>query len=173
VPLILVETDRELPRDRLQASQLVRASGAPDGDHVVLPIEPMDGRLATLAHELTHQFAFEMIPLSSPVPAWVHEGLADHESGAWAPSDALRVREAAASNALPAVTSLGASDRLWGHAVFDFVAAEYGTQGIRRYLAALGNSQPAADSSLAAFGIAASDFDRAFQMYVRNRFADR
>ena len=70
----------------------------------------------------------------SRVPAWVHEGLSDHETGTWASSELLTLRDAAAAGVIPAVASLADSDRLWGHAVFDFVAAEYGTQGVRRYL---------------------------------------
>jgi len=173
VPLILVQTDRELPQDRRQASELVRASGAPDRDHVLLALEPSDGRAVVLAHELTHQFEFEMIPLSSGVPAWVHEALSDHETGTWTPSDLVRLRDAAAAGVMPTVAGGAPLDRLWGHAVFDFVAAEYGTQGMRRYLTALRDGPPTSDSVLAPFGITASDFDRAFQTYVRTRFNDR
>src|SRR5439155_3501998 len=50
VPLILVQTDRELPQDRRQAGELVRASGAPDRDHVLLALEPSDGRAVLLVH---------------------------------------------------------------------------------------------------------------------------
>ena len=138
-----------------------------------LIVEPSDGRAVSLVHELTHQFEFEMIPLSSGVPAWVHEALSDHETGTWTPSDLLRVRDAAAAGVMPTVAGGAPLDRLWGHAVLDFVAAEYGTQGMRRYLTALRSSSPPSDSVLALFGVTASDFDRAFQTYVRTRFNDR
>jgi hypothetical protein len=69
MPLIVVHTDREMPQNPGQARELVRASGAPDGDHLLLAVEPSSGRSASLVHELTHQFAFELIPLSSGVPA--------------------------------------------------------------------------------------------------------
>jgi hypothetical protein len=173
VPLILLQTDREMPQDRRQASELVRASGAPDRDHLVLAVEPSDGRATLLVHELTHQFDFELVPTFTRVPGWAHEGLAEHETGTWTASDLANLRDAAAAGVVPAVASLADSDRLWGHALFDFVAAEYGTRGIRQYLNALGNSSPAGDAALAAFGIPASDFDRAFQTYLRIRFNDR
>jgi hypothetical protein len=59
---------------------------------------------------------------------------------------------------------------VWAHAVFDFVAAEYGTQGLRQYLAAL---RTGSDSTRVAFGVAATDFDQAFQVFVRRRLGDR
>jgi hypothetical protein len=173
MPMIVVHTDREMPQDRLQARELVRASGAPDGDHLVLAVEPSNGRAALLVHELTHQFVFEMIPSSSRIPPWVAEALSDHESGSWAPSDLVKLGDAVANRMIPTITGGAALDRLWGHAVFDFVATEYGTQGIRRYLTALRNSSSPSDSVLAAFGIVAGDFDRAFQAYAGIRFNDR
>jgi hypothetical protein len=75
---------------------------------------------------------------------------------------------------IPAVASLNDSDRLWGRAVFEFVAAEFGSRGVRQYLAALRNASPAAaDVSHAALGVAASEFDGAFRAYVRVRFVER
>ncbi len=173
MPLIVVDTDREMPQDRTQARELVRVSGAPDRDHLLLAVEPSNSRFASLVHELTHQFAFELIPLSSGVPAWVHEALSDHEAGTWTPPDLVQLREAAARGAVPAIAGGAPLDRLWGRAAFDFVAAEYGTLGIRRYLVALRNSSSPSDAAFTAFGLAAGDFDRAFQTYVRSRFSDR
>jgi hypothetical protein len=172
MPLIVVQSDREMPQDRLQARELVRASGAPDRDHLLLAVEPSNSRAALLVHELTHQFAFEMIPSSSGILPWFHEALADHESGRWTSSDLVQLRDAVAGGAIPTSAGGAALDRLWGHAVFDFVAAEYGTQGIRRYLTALRNSSSPSDAVRVAFGIAAGDFDRAFQAYARTRFND-
>jgi hypothetical protein len=61
-----------------------------------------------------------------------------------------------------------------GHAVFDFVAAEYGAQGIRAYLAALRDGPTVrSDAIPVAFGVSTHDFNAAFQRYVRTRFADR
>src|SRR2546427_7424701 len=170
MPLILFRTERELPRDRRGASEIVRASGAaPDRDHLLLALEPSDGRATALVHELTHQFAFEIIPLSTGAPTWAREAFPDQEAGTWNSSDLVTLREAAAIGAIPAVERFADSDRLWGHALLDFVVAEYGREGLRRYLTALRNTSSPADSR-ATFGITASDFDRAFQTYVSTRF---
>jgi hypothetical protein len=171
VPLILLPDNGDLPRDRSEASTIVRASGAPDVDHLLLPLEPRDRRATVLTHELTHIFQFELDP-GGRLPAWASEGVADHETGSWESSDLLKLREAAAAGLTPAVASLTDSDRAWGHAVFDFVAAEYGAQGIQRYLIAL-QKGAGSETTRAAFGVAAADFDSAFHRYVRARLIER
>jgi hypothetical protein len=171
VPLILLPTNDDLPRDRSEASAIVRASKAPDRDHLLLPLEPRDRRAAVLAHELTHIIQFALDP-DGRLPKWASEGVADHETGTWEPSDLLKLREAVASGMTPSVASLTDSDRAWGHAVFDFVAAEYGPQGLQRYLSALQNGA-GSDATRAAFAVTAADFDRAFHKYVRARLTER
>ena len=59
VPLILLPTSRDLPQTAQEAAVIVRASGAPDRDHLLLPVEPRNGRENMLAHELTHIFEFD------------------------------------------------------------------------------------------------------------------
>jgi hypothetical protein len=169
VPLILLPTSGDLPRDRSEASAIVRASRAPDVDHLLLPVEPYDRRAFLLAHELTHIIQFAVDP-DGRLPAWASEGVADHETGTWESSDLLKLREGVAAGRVPSVESLTDSDRAWGHAVFDFVAAEYGAQGMQRYLIALQNGP---DTTRGAFGVAAADFDRAFHRFVSARLNER
>jgi hypothetical protein len=59
IPLILLPTIRELPKTEQEAAVIVRASGAADRDHLLLPVEPRDGREKAIAHELTHIFEFD------------------------------------------------------------------------------------------------------------------
>ena len=59
VPLILLPTSRDLPQTAQEAAVIVRASRAPDRDHLLLPVEPRSGREKVLAHELTHIFEFD------------------------------------------------------------------------------------------------------------------
>jgi hypothetical protein len=60
VPLILLPTSRDLPQTTQEAAVIVHASGAALGlDHLLLPVEPRNGREKLLAHELTHIFEFE------------------------------------------------------------------------------------------------------------------
>ena len=62
VPLILLPTSRDLPRTPQEAAVIVRASGAADRDHLLLPVEPRKDREKLLAHELMHIFEFEGRP---------------------------------------------------------------------------------------------------------------
>lgn len=175
MPLILVGEDRDLPRNEEQARALVTASRAPERDHLFLSAETFEKRPGSvLAHELTHQFLFELLPEADRDAPWVSEALADHHGGLWDSSELVKVRDAMVQGGVPAVEDLTASDRHWGHAIFDFVAAEYGAQGIRQYLAALRGGLPVrSDAIRLAFGVSAHDFNAAFQRYLRTRFADR
>jgi hypothetical protein len=175
MPLILVGEDRDLPRNEGQARALVTASRASQRDHLFLSAETFEKRPGSvLAHELTHQFLFELLPQADRDAPWVSEALADHHGGLWDSSELVKVRDAMVHGSVPAVEDLTASDRHWGHAVFDFVAAEYGAQGIRQYLAALRAGLPVrSDAIRLAFGVSPHDFNAAFQGYLRTRFADR
>lgn len=175
MPLILVREDRDLPRNEEQARALVAASRAPERDHLLLSAETFEKRPASvLRHELTHQFLFELLPQADRDAPWVSEALADHHGGLWDSSEFVRVHDALVHGSVPAVEDLTASDRHWGHAVFDFVAAEYGAQGIRQYVAALRDGPTVrGDAIRVAFGVSAHDFNAAFQRYVRTRFGDR
>lgn len=59
VPLILLPIAADLPRTEQEAAVIVRASGAPARDHLLLAVEPRSDRESRLAHELTHVFEFE------------------------------------------------------------------------------------------------------------------
>jgi hypothetical protein len=172
MPVILVAQDRDLPRNEQQAVALVTASGAPERHHLLVSAQTLENRAAVaLAHELTHQFVFELLPQADRDAPWVSEALADHQSGSWEPVALAKVRAALAHGGVPAVEDLAASDRHWGHAVFDFVAAEYGAQGVRRYLAALGGGPAARGEAIrVAFGQSPDAFNAAFQRYVRAHF---
>jgi hypothetical protein len=174
VPLILVRQERDLPRNEVQARALVIASGAPARDHLLMSTEGFEKRPGiALTHELMHQFVFELLPQAQRDAPWVSEALPDHYSGSWTPSDLARVRNALLHGTIPTVEDLTASDRQWGHALFDFVAAEYGARGIRQYLPALRGSQRPPDAVRAAFSVSPDDFNAAFQRYVRTYFGER
>jgi hypothetical protein len=174
MPLILVREDRDLPRNEQQARALVTASRAPERDHLLLSVETFEKRPASaVAHELTHQFLFELLPHAERDAPWVSEALADYHGGLWDSSELAKVRDALSHGGVPAVEDLTASDRHWGHAVFDYVAAEYGAQGIRRYLAALRAAATRRDAIRVAFGVSTHDFNAAFQRYVSTRFGER
>lgn len=175
MPLILVREDGDLPRNEQEARALVAASGAPERDHLLLSAVAFEKRPGGgLAHELTHQFLFELLPQTDRDAAWVSEALPDHNTGQLEASDLTRIRDAVARGSMPAVETLTPSDRHWGHAVFDFIAAEYGAQGIRDFLAALGSRPVTTIGAIrVAFGVSADEFNAGFQTYVRTQLAAR
>jgi hypothetical protein len=173
MPVIIVERDRDLPRSEAESLALVMASQAPPRDHLMLSIEGFERRaVVLLRHELTHQFLYELLPNATRDAPWVSEGLPDHNSGSWEPADVTKMREAVGAGTIPAVERLTASDRNWGHAVFDYVETTYGVDGIRRYVTAL-SSASSGDAIRSAFGVSAAEFNAAFARYMRMRFVER
>jgi hypothetical protein len=110
---------------------------------------------------------------------WVREGLAEYERGTWDPNDLAAVREAVRSNAVPAMSRLqggeGGSPQLiagFGHAVFDFIESRAGKAGVRQFLFELRmTADTGADPFKAALQMDRDAFDRAFEVYLRQRLA--
>jgi hypothetical protein len=65
------------------------------------------------------------------------------------------------------------SDRYWSHALFDFVADEYGDEGIRRYLFASRTQARTGDAVRTTFGLDLDAFNAEFRRYVAARFGGR
>ena len=172
--ILLLGTDRDTPRAAQEAYRLVLAANASTRDHLVLSIESFDrSGGSVLAHELTHQFMFELLPNWRHI-GWVAEALPDHHAGSWQPSELAALRTAVARGQIPSVEGLTPSDRHWGHAVFDFVAAEYGARGVRAYLSALRDTPSTMrDPIRVAFDLSPADFNAAFRTFVVARFGIR
>jgi hypothetical protein len=101
VSLIFVAGDADV-----QDTLALVASGGPSGRRIVVSVESLDGRPGVLIHELTHQFAFEIIPDASHQSPWLIEGLADHQRGIWDTGSVRRVREALAGAWVPDLDAL-------------------------------------------------------------------
>ena len=171
VPIILVERDRDLPTNAADASDLALRSGVPNRRRVVLSLESLDRRMGIAVHELTHQFAFEILPATSQSAPLLIEGLAEYQRGAWREDDLLLTASAVAAGAIPSVTTLERNGRNWAHAVFDYVAAEHGgTDGVLRLLFALRSQPTIARAVPMAFAITVDQFDQGFRDYVEVRF---
>jgi hypothetical protein len=169
IPLILVARNGSVPGNEAQALTLITAAGAPrTGDHIVLPLEGLRGGTVHPVHEVTHQFLFDIMRDSVLAFPWFSEGMAEHERGAWDTRDLELVRTAVRQGRVPAVEALGRSDRAWGHAVVEFIAARFGDEALRRYIFSLrvkpGQLDAAAESAL---GMSLSEFDRQFVEYAK------
>jgi hypothetical protein len=131
----------------------------------------------TIVHELTHVFAFDMLPPSSTsnVPPWVHEGLAEYERGTWDPSDVTQLRNLVATGAMTKLSQYeaGRNRATYSvlHAGFDFIETRYGKAGIRDLLLALRNLSTNVFED--AFHLSQEEFDRAFEEYLQQWVASR
>ncbi len=110
----------------------------------------------------------------------MNEGLADYERGPWTPIDLMTVRDAAVADIVPKMSRLegygdSGNPRLiynLGHAVFEFIEARWGKEGIRKFLFALRKSVIGGgeDAYEEAFQMTPDEFDQAFERYLKERF---
>jgi hypothetical protein len=188
IQLLLFKTHSEFEQQNVipgAAEEGVAAFAEPLRQRMVLPIdEPPDQLYGLIVHELTHQFEFDIIPTSlvrRNVPLWVNEGLSEYERGAWTPTDLMQVRDAAVSDTVPKMSETEGygnttSPRLvpynLGHAVFEFIEAKFGKEGIRQFLFALRKSVIGGgeDAYEEALRMKKEEFDQAFERYLKDRF---
>jgi hypothetical protein len=187
VPLILFKTHSEFEQENVDpgaAQEGVGAFAEPLRQRMLMPIDdPSDQLYGLIVHELTHQFEFDIIPQSlirRSVPLWVNEGLSDYERGQWSASDLMQVRDAAVADIVPKMSEMegyGNSGNLLlvynlGHAVFEFIEAKYGKEGIRQFLFALRKSVIGGgeDAYEEALRMKKDEFDQAFEHYLKDRF---
>jgi hypothetical protein len=186
VPLIIFKTHSEFEQENIAgaATEGVGAFAEPFRQRIVLPIDdPPDRLYGLIVHELTHQFEFDIIPqglIRRSVPLWVNEGLSDYERGQWEPLDLMAVRDAAVADIIPRMSQLeeyggGGPSRLiynLGHAVFEFIEAKYGKEGIRQFLFSLRKSVIGGgeDAYEEALRMNKDEFDQAFDRYLKDRF---
>lgn len=172
VAIVLIQSYRDLAGAVRQYRGPDPINLQPTTQRLVISLESLDQRPRLIMHELTHQFAFEIVPGTARSAPVLIEGLAEHEGGAWS-ADAVRVmRSDAIAGAIPTVASLGDKDLHWAHAMFDFVADQHGDEGVRRLLFALRARESLAPAVPMAFGITVEQFDQAFRGYVTNRFGE-
>ena len=186
MPLIIFKTHSEFEQENIAgaATEGVGAFAEPFRQRIVLPIDdPPDRLYGLIVHELTHQFEFDIIPqglIRRSVPLWVNEGLSDYERGQWEPLDLMAVRDAAVADIIPKMTELeeyggGGPSRLiynLGHAVFEFIEAKFGKEGIRQFLFSLRKSVIGGgeDAYEEALRMKKDEFDQAFDRYLKDRF---
>jgi hypothetical protein len=169
VPLILVPSDSDLQPDSLSSLGL----GDLPQQRIVISAEALDTRPGIMVHELTHRFAFDIVPDAARQAPWLIEGLADYQRGVWDSDSVAAVRIAVAGAWVPDIDALAGADRHWSHALFDYVEGAYGSEGIRRFLFVLRRDARVDEAIASAFTVSVASFNRAFRAYVTNRFGER
>jgi hypothetical protein len=157
----------------------------PTRSRIVILIEEDPDRLyQRITHELTHAFAFDLIPRSGTsnarVPTWIDEGLAEYMAGVWDPARLAQVRDLVSADSVPTMTALtvSADDRTrrvaadLGHAVFEFIEAEYGKPAVWQFLLEVRRTvvDGSGDLYQSAFNRTPEEFNSAFADYLRRRF---
>lgn len=187
VPLIIFKTHSEFEQQNVApglVSEGVMAFAEGERHRMLLPIDqPSDLLYALIVHELTHIFQYDIIPTSlirRNIPLWVNEGGAEYEGGIWDPIDLMQVRDAAVADIVPKMSQMeGYGDtgnvRLvynLGHALYEFIEARWGKDGVRQFLFALRKSAIGGGSSPyeEAFQMTAREFDQQFEKYLKDRF---
>lgn len=192
VPLILFKTRSDFEQQRIvpEATEAitrgdVTSFSEPKRNRVALLLEVEPDRVyRQITHELTHVFAFDIIPRSPTnarrVPAWIDEGFAEYMAGVWDPADLTQIRDLVVADSVPAMTaltgnvdvrSLKAAAHL-GHAVFEFIEAEYGKVAVWQFLLEVRRNvvDGVGDPYRAAFNRPPEEFDSAFAQYLKMRF---
>ncbi|MCC7415864.1 MAG: PD40 domain-containing protein [Acidobacteria bacterium] len=188
VQLILFKTHSEFEQQNVEPSAAQEGVGAfaePIRQRMLMPIDdPPDLLYGLIVHELTHQFEFDIIPqqlIRRGVPLWVNEGLSEYERGQWAPMDLMSIRDAAVADIVPKMSETDGygdfgSPRFvpynLGHAVFEFIEARFGKEGIRQFMFSLRKSVIGGgdDAYQEAFQMKPEEFDQAFERYLKDRF---
>src|SRR5499425_1338542 len=187
VQLILFKTHSEFEQENVDPSAGQEGVGAfaePTQHRMVMPIDaPPDQLFGLIVHELTHQFEFDIIPqglVRRNVPLWVNEGLSEYERGQWTPFDLMMVRDAAISDIVPKMSeteAYGGNNARFvpynlGHAVFEFIEAKFGKEGVRQFIFSLRKSVIGGgeDAYEEALKMKKDEFDQAFERYLKDRF---
>jgi Tol biopolymer transport system component len=161
----------------------VGAFALPSRNRMVLPVDLPEEKLQQLiAHELTHVFQFEILfggnylrAATTSAPQWFLEGMASYYGNDEDNKDRMVLRDAVLSDQVPEIAQKGISGFFayrFGHAVFDFIAAEWGKDAVREFLFEYRNQISAnMDKPIKrAFNISAEDFDIKFRRYLRQRY---
>ncbi|HKF43035.1 MAG TPA: hypothetical protein VKG01_08050 [Thermoanaerobaculia bacterium] len=161
----------------------VGAFALPSRNRMVLPIDLPDEKLQQLiAHELTHVFQFEILfggnylrAATTSAPQWFLEGMASYYGNDEDNKDRMVLRDAVLADQVPEIAQKGIYGFFayrFGHAVFDFIASEWGKDAVREFLFEFRNQISGnMDKPLKrAFNVSAEDFDIRFRRYLRQRF---
>jgi len=194
VPLIFYKTSTDfeqtnlfqLPSGVLGVAESVLYRIAIQGDMTLDEIQDL------IEHELTHIFEYDLLwggpgggiyAVNQP-PLWIIEGLAEYNTETWSSWSSLIVRDAVLNDRIPELTASGSLYSRYplprppaydfGHAIYDFIEAKHGKNGIREFWHSLkrapliGRKNPIRR----AFNMKYKDFNHAFKKYLRARYKD-
>jgi hypothetical protein len=187
IPMVIYKTHGEFEETNVVLEELPEAVGAFAEyvqNRIVLPIdEPPDKLYKLISHELTHIFQYSLFfegylgrALRARIPTWLVEGMASYFGQDEETLDRMVIRDAVVNNVIPPIQAFDSLSYLsyrFGHAVFDFIEQDYGTEGVHNFIyeyrkvLLTGNVEKAVKE---AFGIDMDTFNRNFQRYLRKKY---
>lgn len=186
IPLIFYATHSEFEETNTDLNFIPEGIGAfalPSRDRMVLPIDSPDEKLQQLIqHELTHIFEFEILfqgnfikAVTSPIPQWFMEGLASYYGHDEDNHDRMFLRDAVVTDRVPEIAKRGIQGYFayrFGHAVFDFIEAEWGRDAVRDFVYEWRTNLSGGVEKVIkrSFDLTAEDFDIRFRRYLRQRY---
>jgi len=186
INIIYYSTHSEFEQTNTLGGFIPEAVGAfalPTRNRMVLPVDLPDLKLQQLiGHELTHVFQFEILfggnfirAYTSGAPQWLTEGMASYFGNDEDTKDKMVLRDAVLADQVPEIAErqiFGFFAYRFGHAVFDFIEAEWGKDGVRDFVFEYrGQLGPNIDRVLKrAFNVSAEDFDVRFRRYLRQKY---
>jgi len=187
IPMVIYKTHGEFEETNVVLEELPEAVGAFAEyvqNRIVLPIDqPPDKLYKLISHELTHIFQYSLFfegylgrALRARIPTWLVEGMASYFGQDEESLDRMVIRDAVVNNFIPPIQALDSLSYLnyrFGHAVFDFIEQDYGTEGVRNFIyeyrkvLLTGNIEKAVKE---AFGTDIDTFNRNFTRYLRKKY---
>ena len=161
----------------------VGAFALPSRNRMVLPVDLPDEKLQQLIqHELTHVFQFEILfggnylrAATTNAPQWFTEGMASYFGNDEDNKDRMVLRDAVLADQVPEITKRGIEGFFayrFGHAVFDFISAEWGKDAVREFVYEFRNQIGSSVEKAVKrqFNISGEDFDIKFRRFLRQRY---
>ena len=185
VPLIFYATHSAFEQTNVDLNFIPEGVGAfaePARNRMVVPIDNTDEKnQQVIQHELTHIFEYEILfqgklgkTVTANPPTWLMEGLASFMASDEDSKDRMVLRDAVVNDDVPAITRnpQGYFAYRFGHAVFKYIQAKYGWEGVRdfiyEYRNTLGNN---VDKALKrAFDVTPDEFDTRFRTWLRKQY---
>ncbi len=187
IPMVIYKTHGEFEETNVVLEELPEAVGAFAEyvqNRIVLPIDqPPDKLYKLISHELTHIFQYSLFfegylgrALRARIPIWLVEGMASYFGQDEESLDRMVIRDAVVNNFIPPIQAFDSLSYLsyrFGHAVFDFIEQDYGTEGVHNFIyeyrkvLLTGNVEKAVKE---AFGVDMNTFDRNFNRYLRQKY---
>lgn len=187
-PIIYYQTHAEFQQNHIFPYFLpegVAAFAEPTVNRLVLPVDdPPDELLKLLTHEIAHIFEYDFFyggevgrNLRMAPPTWIMEGLAEHAADNLTSLDEMMLRDVVLADQVPTLMQMTYNSGFFvnyvlGQVVFDYIAEEYGEDGVRIFMSEVRRDMGQdIDRDLErAFNISPSEFNDNFRSYLRGRY---